>query len=159
MQPTRNTLSENIRAQSIGLLNKHLVAAIDLQAQVKQAHWNVRGPGFIAIHSRTGRSPASVRTTAKPSSVGLESSRSAPTSSDRSSRDFDTTKQTLSVLISGISGSFSRSTSFSFPMVAPRFEQKAWRPQCGCDDHDGRSGEVRRRDAASQWDCARPQSS
>lgn len=50
MQPTRNTLSENIRAQSVELLNKHLAAAIDLHSQVKQAHWNVRGPGFIAIH-------------------------------------------------------------------------------------------------------------
>ena len=50
MQPTHNTLSENIRAQSVELLNKHLAAAIDLHAQVKQAHWNVRGPGFIAIH-------------------------------------------------------------------------------------------------------------
>lgn len=50
MQPTRNTLSENIRAQSVELLNKHLAAAIDLHAQVKQAHWNVRGLGFIAIH-------------------------------------------------------------------------------------------------------------
>ncbi|MDR3440542.1 DNA starvation/stationary phase protection protein Dps [Telmatospirillum sp.] len=50
MQPTHNTLSENIRAQSVELLNKHLAAAIDLHSQVKQAHWNVRGPGFIAIH-------------------------------------------------------------------------------------------------------------
>jgi starvation-inducible DNA-binding protein len=50
MQPTHNTLSENVRGQSVDLLNKHLAAAIDLHAQVKQAHWNVRGPGFIAIH-------------------------------------------------------------------------------------------------------------
>lgn len=50
MQPTHNTLSENIRAQSVELLNKHLAAAIDLHAQMKQAHWNVRGPNFIAIH-------------------------------------------------------------------------------------------------------------
>ncbi len=50
MHPTHNTLSESIRAQSIELLNKHLAAAIDLHAQVKQAHWNVRGPGFIAVH-------------------------------------------------------------------------------------------------------------
>ncbi|PKU23006.1 DNA starvation/stationary phase protection protein Dps [Telmatospirillum siberiense] len=50
MQPTRNTLSENIRSQSVELLNKHLAAAIDLHAQMKQAHWNVRGPGFIATH-------------------------------------------------------------------------------------------------------------
>lgn len=50
MRPTHNTLSENIRAQSIELLNKHLSASIDLQAQAKQAHWNVRGPAFIAVH-------------------------------------------------------------------------------------------------------------
>jgi starvation-inducible DNA-binding protein len=50
MQNTHNTLPEKIRAQSIELLNKHLAASIDLQAQVKQAHWNVRGPGFMAVH-------------------------------------------------------------------------------------------------------------
>lgn len=50
MQKTRNTLSEQIRIQSVELLNLHLAAAIDLHAQMKQAHWNVRGPGFIAIH-------------------------------------------------------------------------------------------------------------
>ncbi len=50
MQKTHNTLSENIRGQSVELLNKHLAAAIDLHAQVKQAHWNVRGPAFIAVH-------------------------------------------------------------------------------------------------------------
>jgi starvation-inducible DNA-binding protein len=49
MQPTHNTLSENIRAQSVELLNKHLAAAIDLHAQVKQAHGNVRESSFIAI--------------------------------------------------------------------------------------------------------------
>jgi len=50
MQKTANTLSKNIRAKSVVVLNRHLAAAIDLQAQVKQAHWNVRGPTFIAIH-------------------------------------------------------------------------------------------------------------
>lgn len=50
MQPTRNTLPETIRAQAVDLLNKHLAAAVDLHAQMKQAHWNVRGPSFIAIH-------------------------------------------------------------------------------------------------------------
>jgi starvation-inducible DNA-binding protein len=50
MHFTHNTLSENIRAQSVEILNKHLAAAIDLHAQSKQAHWNVRGAGFIAIH-------------------------------------------------------------------------------------------------------------
>jgi starvation-inducible DNA-binding protein len=47
---THNTLPEKIRAQSVELLNKHLAAAIDLHAQIKQAHWNVRGPGFNAVH-------------------------------------------------------------------------------------------------------------
>lgn len=50
MYRTSNTLSENIRSKAVALLNRHLAAAIDLHAQVKQAHWNVRGPAFIAIH-------------------------------------------------------------------------------------------------------------
>jgi len=51
MHPTHNTLSENIRTQSVELLNKHLAAAIDLHGQLKQAHWNVRGPSFIGVHA------------------------------------------------------------------------------------------------------------
>src|SRR5258707_12714543 len=50
MQKTANTLSKNIRAKSVAVLNRNLAAAIDLHAQVKQAHWNIRGPTFIAIH-------------------------------------------------------------------------------------------------------------
>ncbi len=50
MQQTHNTLEKSIREQSVEILNHHLAAAIDLHAQVKQAHWNVRGPGFLAIH-------------------------------------------------------------------------------------------------------------
>jgi starvation-inducible DNA-binding protein len=50
MYRTSNTLSENVRSKAAELLNRHLAAAIDLHAQVKQAHWNVRGPAFIAIH-------------------------------------------------------------------------------------------------------------
>jgi len=49
-QRTHNTLPEEIRLTSINTLNRHLAAAIDLHAQVKQAHWNVRGPGFMAVH-------------------------------------------------------------------------------------------------------------
>ena len=52
MRTTHNTLSENIGAHSIELLNRHLAAAIDLYDQVEQAHRNVRGPGFIAFHER-----------------------------------------------------------------------------------------------------------
>lgn len=50
MNQTRNTLPAMIRSQSVEVLNKHLAASIDLHAQTKQAHWNVRGPNFIAIH-------------------------------------------------------------------------------------------------------------
>ncbi|MFV3132033.1 ferritin-like domain-containing protein [Niveispirillum sp. KHB5.9] len=50
MHHTSNTLSEAVRARSIDLLNRHLAAAIDLHAQVKQAHWNVRGSDFGAGH-------------------------------------------------------------------------------------------------------------
>ena len=50
MIATHNSLSENIRNASACLLNKALSTAIDLQGQMKQAHWNLRGPGFIAVH-------------------------------------------------------------------------------------------------------------
>ena len=50
MHHTHNTLAESIRSQSIEILNAHLAAAIDLYAQVKQAHWNMRGLNFIALH-------------------------------------------------------------------------------------------------------------
>lgn len=62
MQITHNTLAEPIRAQSIELLNRHLAAAIDLHAQTKQAHWNVRGPSFIAIHELFDRVSGEVET-------------------------------------------------------------------------------------------------
>jgi DNA-binding ferritin-like protein len=32
------------------LLNARLADGIDLQTQTKQAHWNVKGPNFIALH-------------------------------------------------------------------------------------------------------------
>ena len=50
MYSIRSSLPEPIRAQAIELLNRHLAAAIDLHSRLKQAHWNVRGPAFIAIH-------------------------------------------------------------------------------------------------------------
>src|SRR2546430_14333610 len=47
---TMNDLPESARAQLINLLNQRLADAIDLQTQAKQAHWNVKGPQFIALH-------------------------------------------------------------------------------------------------------------
>jgi starvation-inducible DNA-binding protein len=47
---TRNDLKSNTRASSIEVLNARLADAIDLALITKQAHWNVKGPQFIAIH-------------------------------------------------------------------------------------------------------------
>src|SRR5713226_5336868 len=47
---TKNSLPQSIRIQSVGLLNRNLALAIDLERQAKQAHWNVKGPNFIALH-------------------------------------------------------------------------------------------------------------
>ena len=50
MFETRNDLPESTRAAVIKLLNERLAAAIDLQLQAKQAHWNVKGPNFVGLH-------------------------------------------------------------------------------------------------------------
>jgi len=50
MNPTKNDLPEKTRRQMIDLCNARLADAIDLQTQTKQAHWNVKGPHFIALH-------------------------------------------------------------------------------------------------------------
>ncbi len=50
MCPTKNDLPETTRQPMIDLCNARLADAIDLQTQTKQAHWNVKGPHFIALH-------------------------------------------------------------------------------------------------------------
>ena len=50
MYKTKIDLSEKMRRNVIVILNDRLADAIDLQSQVKQAHWNVKGPHFIALH-------------------------------------------------------------------------------------------------------------
>ena len=47
---TGNDLPDKVRSQVIDLLNQRLADAIDLDTQAKQAHWNVKGPQFIALH-------------------------------------------------------------------------------------------------------------
>ena len=47
---TRIDLKGKVRDSMIGLLNRQLADALDLYTQVKQAHWNVKGPHFIALH-------------------------------------------------------------------------------------------------------------
>jgi len=50
MYPTKNNLPEKVRSQVAALLQGCLVDSIDLTLQSKQAHWNVKGPSFIALH-------------------------------------------------------------------------------------------------------------
>jgi starvation-inducible DNA-binding protein len=50
MYDTKNDLPAATRGKTVELLNVRLADAIDLGAQAKQAHWNVKGPHFIALH-------------------------------------------------------------------------------------------------------------
>jgi starvation-inducible DNA-binding protein len=47
---TKNELPEAGRREVTVLLNQRLADCIDLQTQCKHAHWNVKGPSFIALH-------------------------------------------------------------------------------------------------------------
>jgi starvation-inducible DNA-binding protein len=50
MFETENDISKEHRMQLCALLNQRLASAVDLQLQMKQAHWNVKGPNFIGLH-------------------------------------------------------------------------------------------------------------
>src|SRR5437764_14180069 len=50
MYETENDISQNRRVEISALLNQRLADAVDLQMQMKQAHWNVKGPHFIGLH-------------------------------------------------------------------------------------------------------------
>src|SRR5580693_7933505 len=50
MYETENDLPKDNRAQLNTLMNQRLADAVDLQLQMKQAHWNVKGPHFIGLH-------------------------------------------------------------------------------------------------------------
>ncbi len=50
MYKSKIDLSDKCRRNVAVILNDRLADAIDLQSQVKQAHWNVKGPHFIALH-------------------------------------------------------------------------------------------------------------
>src|SRR4051812_43292269 len=43
-------LPSKTRTEVIGIVNQRLADITDLQAQLKQAHWNVKGPHFIGLH-------------------------------------------------------------------------------------------------------------
>lgn len=50
LQQTKNDVPQDVRAKSVAILNARLALALDLKLQAKQAHWNVKGPTFIALH-------------------------------------------------------------------------------------------------------------
>jgi len=50
LHKTRNDLNSNTKTTVAALLNARLVDAIDLALMTKQAHWNLRGRQFIAVH-------------------------------------------------------------------------------------------------------------
>jgi starvation-inducible DNA-binding protein len=47
---TRNDTPTNAKTVVLGLLNARLADGIDLALATKQAHWNLKGPQFIAVH-------------------------------------------------------------------------------------------------------------
>jgi starvation-inducible DNA-binding protein len=50
MYQTENDISQKQRQELNALMNQRLADVLDLQAQMKQAHWNVKGPHFIGLH-------------------------------------------------------------------------------------------------------------
>ena len=43
-------LASNTKSSMIDLLNGRLAEGLDLSLLTKQAHWNIKGPTFIAVH-------------------------------------------------------------------------------------------------------------
>lgn len=50
MYRTENGSSETGRSRLNALMNRRLASAVDLQTQIKQARWNLRGPSLIGLH-------------------------------------------------------------------------------------------------------------
>jgi len=50
MYETENDIPQKRREELNALMNRRLADAVDLQSQMKQAHWNVKGPHFIGLH-------------------------------------------------------------------------------------------------------------
>lgn len=50
VKSSRIDLASNTKTKVVGLLNERLADGIDLALLTKQAHWNLKGPGFIGVH-------------------------------------------------------------------------------------------------------------
>jgi starvation-inducible DNA-binding protein len=61
MFATRNDLVREVRAEMVSLLNQQLADTFDLYSQVKQAHWNVKGPQFVPLHDLFDRLAAELQ--------------------------------------------------------------------------------------------------
>lgn len=50
LEKVKLDIPEDTREKLVDLLNQQLADTADLQSQLKQAHWNVRGLGFMQVH-------------------------------------------------------------------------------------------------------------
>ena len=50
MKKAEIDLASNTKSAMIALLNDRLAEGLDLALITKQAHWNIKGPTFIAVH-------------------------------------------------------------------------------------------------------------
>jgi starvation-inducible DNA-binding protein len=50
MYKSPSHLSEGARVSIANALNQLLASGLDLHSQIKVAHWNIKGPGFAALH-------------------------------------------------------------------------------------------------------------
>lgn len=50
MHNTKIDIAKGKREKIVAILNQSLADAIDMKSQAKQAHWNVKGMNFIALH-------------------------------------------------------------------------------------------------------------
>ena len=50
LHTTKIDIDKGTRGKLITILNQRLADAADLRSQAKQAHWNVKGANFIALH-------------------------------------------------------------------------------------------------------------
>lgn len=62
MHNTKIDIAAETREKLIEILNQRLADASDLRSQAKQAHWNVKGMSFIALHELFDRVAAEADT-------------------------------------------------------------------------------------------------
>lgn len=62
MHNTKIDIAAETRGKLIEILNRRLADASDLRSQAKQAHWNVKGMSFIALHELFDRVAAEADT-------------------------------------------------------------------------------------------------